>query len=96
MPKRKDKSPEEFYKGQIRELTAENKSLKKQLKQLEKRERLGQDEEIATDTEDTFPEVKYRRRCDSTSCGKGVYDEYEILGKIIGTCNVCGDRKRLK
>ena len=95
MPKKKDRSSDEFYKGQIRELTAENKSLKKRLKQLEKRER-SQDEEVTEHTEDTFAEIKYRRRCEDESCGKGVYDEYEILGRVIGTCTICGNRKRLK
>ncbi len=30
------------------------------------------------------------------NCGKGFYKEFEIMGKIFGTCNICEDRKKLK
>lgn len=46
------------------------------------------------------PEVKetvlldQRLACDS--CGKGHYDELVLLDKVYGTCDTCGERKRLK
>lgn len=97
MPKKRSKSSDEWYRGRIRELERENRALKKQLKQLEKKEHFfdeGQDIEIASDSEDTFPDLKAKTPCHS--CGKGFIEEFEIMGRIIGTCNICGDRKRLK
>jgi len=95
MPKKRSKSGEEFWRGQVRELQKENRALKKQLRQYEKFE-LSQDEEIITDTEDTYVELKKLTKCLSDSCGKGIYVEMELMNKVFGTCNVCGDRRRLK
>jgi hypothetical protein len=41
-------------------------------------------------------EIKRRKSCDK--CFVGFYDEYEIMDKVIVTCDndSCGDRKRLK
>lgn len=89
---RKTKSEVEHLRGYVRELERLVRSLQQQLRQYEKYEQKSQDEEIVTDTEDTFPSLKVK--CDS--CGKGTFDEYEIMGKIIGTCNICGERRRLK
>lgn len=54
----------------------------------------SQDEEIETSNEDTF--TKRLIPCDSDSCGKGFYLEMELLGKLYGTCTICGYHKRLK
>ncbi len=104
MSKTRQKSHNELehLRGIIKELSKENRSLKKQLKQYEKYEHLnpnelGQDDkDVVRDSEDTFIDLKKLIRCQSDSCGKGVYKEYELLGKVYGTCNICGDRKRLK
>lgn len=88
----------EYLKGRVKELEKENKSLKQKLKRLEKREHLvediSQDEEIMTDSEDTYRQLPKLTKCDD--CFKGVFEEFEIMDKIIGTCNICGHRKRLK
>lgn len=100
---RKNRSELEHLKGQIRELEKENRALKRQLKSLEKKEHIfdetmdGQDEEIISDSEDTFPILKYRIPCGGDDgCGKGFFAEYSIMDKVIGTCSVCGRRERLK
>ena len=98
--KNKNRSEIEHLRGENKELLKQVKSLKQRLKQLEKREHLiednpPQDIEFSTDNEDTMyhPHLK-AIPCDD--CGKGTFIEYEIMGKIIGTCGVCGNRKRLK
>jgi hypothetical protein len=98
--KNKSRSAEENSRGIIRELTKENRALKKQLKQYEKYEHkdpvdLGQDDkEVSGDSEDTYVDLKKKIPC--PDCGKGFFNEYELMGKIYGTCNICDFRKRLK
>lgn len=99
MPKKRSKSGEEFWRGKVRELEKENRALKRQLKFIEKKEHIfdgneGQDEEVIGDSEDTFPDLKSKIPCDS--CGKGFLMEYEIMGKVIGTCGICGHREKIK
>lgn len=105
---RKTRSESEHQRGVIRELTKENRALKKQLKHLEKKQHIFdldeqpenpifvQDTDVDHDTEDTH-KLPARFKCsDEDGCGKGYMEEYHILDRIIGTCNICGNRKRLK
>lgn len=92
MPKQREKSPDQWYKSRIRELEAENRSLKKLIKQYEKYEKNDNAEEIVKDNEDTFP--KKPSKC--VSCGKGNMKEFEIMGRVFATCSTCGERKKLK
>lgn len=91
--KNKNSSSEEYYKGEIRKLKKEVKQLRKQLQQNTHEPREQDDEELAVDHEDTIVEIKRLQNC--TSCGKGKMIEFEIMGKIFGTCSVCGERKKL-
>lgn len=96
MPKKRSKNGEEFWRGKCREQAKEIRQLRKQLRYYQKQEHIfdGQDEDIAIDTEDTYPAIKPKELCNE--CGKGSYDEFEIMNKVYGTCNVCGHRKRIK
>lgn len=103
MAKSRSAKPGEELLGELRALRKENKSLKQRLKRLEKREHLvedalpPQDEEISRDTEDTMHYSAPRRiKCQESDCGKGIYQEFELMNKIYGTCTVCNHRKRLK
>jgi len=99
MPKKREKSSDEFYKGQLRELQAENKSLKKRIKQLERREHFAdveQYEDVELPVGEQNAVLEKRIRCDDAGCGKGTYDTIELLGKLYGKCNICGNQKRLK
>lgn len=101
MPKKREKSGEEFWRSRVRELEKENKSLKQKLKRLEKREHLveelSQDEEMISDSEDTFVQLPKLTKCDDENgCGKGIYIEMELMGKVYGKCNICGNNKRLR
>ena len=93
MPKKRERNSDEFYRARIRELEKEIRSLQKRVKELEKFER-AQDEEVITDTEDTYIELPKLNRC--LDCGKGFMEEFELMGKVYGTCNICGNRKRIK
>ncbi len=91
-----DKSEIEHYRGLVRTLEKRVRQLTRQLKYFEKREHIL---ELSEPNEDeTIPqeEVKKLIRCKAPKCHTGFYNEYDILDKVIGTCNVCGDRKRLK
>lgn len=57
----------------------------------------SQDDEIITDSEDTHAILKKLIPCDGDAgCGKGYFKELELMGKIYGSCGVCGRHKRLK
>lgn len=79
-------------------LKKENQELKKQLRSLQHEVRELRKHEHAYEYSDDAPEETNMEdthtRCDS--CGKGVLVELEVLNKIFGTCNVCGERKKLK
>ena len=96
MPKKKERTPDEHFKGQIRELEKEIRRLRQQLRQYEKYERSQEDDGMVKDSEDTYASLPKLHKCQSDSCGKGVYVEIELLGRTYGTCNVCNERKRLK
>jgi len=91
--KNKNSSSEEYYKGEIRKLKKEVRQLRKQVQQ-NTHEPREQDTEISGDSEDTIVEVKKLQDC--LSCGKGKMIEFDIVGRTYGTCNICGERKKLK
>ena len=90
MPKRKERSSEEWYRGKVRELESLVRSLKKQLRQYEKYSQ----EEVATDCEDTVPIIKpVIMKCEE--CGKGNLNTFELLGRVFIECSVCDFRKKI-
>lgn len=96
---RKTRSEVEHLRGTIRELQAENKSLKRQLRHYEKRENLYDNnkeeiEEILESQSESPIEASPKQKCEE--CARGVYEEFEILDKVYGTCTVCGARKRIR
>lgn len=80
----------EFYQGQIRQLKAENRALKKQLKQLQKREHLVEEQELGQIIE----EIIKKERC--SDCGKGFLQEKEVLGRWWQECDLCNWRSKVK
>jgi hypothetical protein len=95
--RRKSHGEGEHFKGIIRELTKENRQLKKELKHLKKGENLYENnkEEIQEILEKkNEPDATKQKLC--TDCFKGYFEEIEILGKVFGTCGTCGFRKKLK
>lgn len=93
MPKQRDKSPEEYWRGKFREADKENRSLRKQLRQYEK---YSQDEEIAEDSEDTQPKNIQPVIARCFHCGNGLLSTWELAGKTYESCDTCDHRKRIK
>lgn len=93
--KNKTHSELEAMRGYVRELEKEIRSLRQQVRQYEKYERVSQDVEVSNDTEDTYVKPKLTKPCQE--CGKGhIIETLEIMGKIYGTCNVCEFKTRMK
>ena len=95
--KQKNRSELEHLRGIVREYEKEIRSLRKQVRSFEKYEQVSQDEEVSTSSEDTYPDKEIVLSKDCDSCGKGkVIQTLEIMGKVYGTCNVCGTNDRIK
>ena len=93
--KQKTGTEVEHLRGVVREYEKEIRSLRKQLRQLEKYEQNGQDSDTATDTEDTYVEKKFSIPCES--CGKGrMIETLEIRGKLYGSCGICEHKGRIR
>lgn len=87
--KNKNHSEIEFLRGENKKLKSENRQLRKLLKQLEKHEHMYN----STPEVPEEPEVKLIQ---CGECMRGHFVEMEIMGKVYGTCSICGHRKRLK
>lgn len=93
MPKRKSRTPEEWLKGQLRELQKENRNLKKRIRQLEKSEHLYEDV-ILGDRDAAMEEAVKEDTC--SSCGKGKLKIINVLDKyIFEECSICEHRKKI-
>lgn len=92
--RRKELTESQLLKKENKDLKAQVRTLEHHIRELEKHHRIyesAQDEEVINDTEDT-----YIKRQPCSSCGKGYYEEFEILDKVFATCNVCSDRKKIR
>lgn len=95
MAKVKERSGEEFYRGKLREANKKIRQLERRIKDLERHAHIfvkNQDEEMNTDTEDTYPR-KDPDLC--KECGKGKLETIDIIGRIFQVCQLCGDRKKI-
>lgn len=53
-------------------------------------------EEMLSQHVDIEPVNSNKKQVTCTECHSGVMEEYEIMDKVIGTCNSCGFRKKLR
>lgn len=97
MSKTKQKSRDELehYRGLLREAEKKIRSLEQELKRYRKHDHLYEDNkeeirEILTKLEEPSKE---KLKC--PNCGKGKLEELEIIGRVYGTCDICGHRERL-
>ena len=92
MPKRKERSPDEFLKGKVRELEKENRQLKKRVRQLEKTEHMFENHIL--DEEPLIIEEKRAERI-CPDCGKGKLKEFSLLDRVFEECEICSYRKKI-
>jgi len=90
MAKSKESREEEFYRGQIRQLKAENKSLKRRIKELEKRKHLYNERDL--DEVSEFQEELKLESC--PDCTRGTLREVLILDRMFKVCDVCKYRTK--
>lgn len=92
--RRKELTEAQVLKKENQELKKQIRSLQHQVRELQKHEHMYDMEpgdNLPDETnEDTHTPIACRE------CGKGVYQEIELLGKVYGTCVTCGDRKKLR
>ena len=100
MSKSKESKPSEFYLGEIRRLKAENRNLKKRIRQLEKSEIMHDsftgdedDDNIQVlpigNSNNRLPEI-------CPDCSKGYLIEKNLIGRIYDECSTCGYRSSVK
>lgn len=96
MAKSREGRPIEFYLSQIRELEAENKSLRRRLKNLEKKEHIFDDNKDNEEPTELPIGEQNNKQLRCTSCGKGSLEIFEVMGRVFSTCPICGNRVKLK
>ena len=86
--RRKERSETEYLRGQVRELEKENRSLKKRLRQLDKRSHLYEDiiEAVAED-------IIVEEKC--PTCKTGKHSVLDLKHVRFMICSDCDYRKRL-
>lgn len=92
--KKTNHSEVRYLKGKIRELNKEVRNLRKQLSYHKKHEHFFVDNE--EEIEDTEEVSEVETGIDCIHCGKGKYKEFEIMGRVFGTCPICEHREKLK
>lgn len=88
MGKNKHGKEDEHYKGQIRKLESENRSLKKKLRSLEKRAHFYEDL-----IDDEAEKIEITNNC--PNCKKGVKIVLDLKHVQIETCTECDYRKKV-
>lgn len=98
MPKRRERSPEEFFRGKIRELEKENKHLRRRIKELEKYDRdntltseMLKESEMKLRKLSEHASTQYKDLC--AKCFKGKMEKkFTVRGKDYYECNTCENR----
>lgn len=95
MPKNKDRSAEEWYRGRIRELEKEIKKLNRRIRELEKYDRdntmtseMLRESEMKLRKLSEHASTQYKDLC--VKCFKGRLElKISVRGKDYFTCNTC-------
>lgn len=91
MAKPKEGKENEFYLGQIRELKAENRNLKKRIRELEKREHFYDDKDL----EDIIDEVIIKKE-QCPECFRCTLEDKLVINRHWKQCSICGWRDKAK
>lgn len=87
MSKSREGKDDEFYKGIIRQQKAEIRNLKKRIRRLEK-------DNLLKDIEDDTPEVEIMEYETCKECGKGILKDIVVADRLIVVCENCGWRSK--
>lgn len=95
MPKKKERSSDEYFRGQIRELEKENKQLRRRVRELEKHNRdntftseMLRESEMKLRKLSEHAATHYQELC--TKCFKGKMEmKISVRGKDYFVCNTC-------
>lgn len=87
MAKSKNHKEDETLLGELRQLRAENKALKRRLKQVEKRQHTFDKADDIEDFSDRKSSLPIAATC--TDCGKGFITEVDLGARILYKCGVC-------
>ncbi len=98
MPKKRDRSPDEWYRGKIRELEKENRALKRRIKELEKYDKnVDTVHEILKEHEGQLRKLaeleatNYQEMC--PDCFKGrMVKKITLRGRDYFECDTCQHR----
>ena len=93
MPKKKERTEGEYYRGKIRELEKEIRQLQKHIKFLEKNQHYYEDI-ILGDKDAAFEETTEKPIC-CPDCGKGTIKVINIIGRIFEECDTCHFRRKI-
>lgn len=94
LPKKKDKSGEEFYKGKLREAQKQIRELQKSLRQLNRAKHTYEDI-LLEDNEEVEAPVQKPRSHTCPECGKGKLSTSDFLGRVFETCDTCDYRRKI-
>lgn len=84
MPKKKERSSEEFYRGKLREAERQIRDLHRQVRSLEKEGHI----------KPAKIKIKKEEPLMCPECGKGEIKITELVGRVFHTCGCCGYRKK--
>lgn len=88
MAKSKHGKPDEYHLGEIRQLKAENKQLKRRLQQLERAKHIYHDLQDVLE-----PEEKPKKEMCKV-CTRGELEELIIVGRLFQRCTICDYRSK--
>jgi hypothetical protein len=95
MPKKSAKTSDEWYRGQIRELTKENRALKKENQQLKRARHMYEDLKILTEIEEER-EQEIKQDCCPVCLSGTISLVIDLEDRSIFACDYCHFRKVLK
>lgn len=86
MPKKKERSNEEFYRGKLREAEKQIRDLQRQVRTLEKTAHIPKKKDVK------IP-VDLPLTCNE--CGKGEIQIMTLLDKVYHSCSLCSYRRKV-
>jgi hypothetical protein len=86
VPKKKERSTEEFYRGKLREADKQIRDLQRQVRSLEKTAHIPKKKDVKLPVDEPL-------MC--PDCARGEIKILDIVGRKFHTCACCGYRKKI-